>query len=39
MSPWFSASAVAPLIAARWSLAGLDLALLTIAVQLGFVAR
>jgi MFS family permease len=37
MSPWFSASAVAPLIVAEWSLGGLDLALLTIAVQLGFV--
>jgi MFS family permease len=37
MSPWFSASAVAPLIVREWSLAGLDLPLLTIAVQLGFV--
>ncbi len=38
MSPWFSASAVAPLITPALSLHGLDLPLLTIAVQLGFVA-
>ncbi|MBI3752033.1 MAG: MFS transporter [Chloroflexi bacterium] len=38
MSPWFSASAVAPLITPALSLSGLDLPLLTIAVQLGFVA-
>ena len=38
MSPWFSASAVAPLITAQWTLQGMDLPLLTIAVQLGFVA-
>ena len=38
MSPWFSASAVAPLLARDWGLAGLDLPLLTVAVQLGFVA-
>jgi len=37
MSPWFSASAVAPLIAPALSLTGLDLPMLTIAVQLGFV--
>jgi len=37
MSPWFSASAVAPLLTGEWGLAGLDLPLLTIAVQLGFV--
>ena len=37
MSPWFSASAVAPLIVTEWHLTGLDLPLLTIAVQLGFV--
>lgn len=37
MSPWFSASAVAPLIASALSLGGFDLPLLTIAVQLGFV--
>ena len=39
MSPWFSASAVAPLLVGRWGLAGLDLPLLTVAVQLGFVAE
>jgi len=38
MSPWFSASAVAPLLISDWHLGGMDLALLTIAVQLGFVA-
>lgn len=38
MSPWFSASAVAPLLVTDWHLGGMDLALLTIAVQLGFVA-
>ncbi|MEZ5098560.1 MAG: MFS transporter [Thermoleophilia bacterium] len=38
MSPWFSASAVAPLITVDLSLTGLDLPLLTVAVQLGFVA-
>ncbi len=37
MSPWFSASAVAPLITPALALHGLDLPLLTIAVQLGFV--
>ena len=37
MSPWFSASAVAPLITVQLNLSGLDLPLLTIAVQLGFV--
>jgi MFS family permease len=37
MAPWFSASAVAPLLVAEWGLSGLDLPLLTIAVQLGFV--
>jgi MFS family permease len=37
MSPWFSASAVAPLITEQLSLTGLDLPMLTIAVQLGFV--
>ena len=37
MSPWFSASAVAPLITVELSLSGLDLPMLTIAVQLGFV--
>lgn len=38
MAPWFSASAVAPLLTGEWGLAGLDLPLLTITVQLGFVA-
>jgi MFS family permease len=37
MSPWFSASAVAPLITPALSLSGLDLPMLTVAVQLGFV--
>jgi MFS family permease len=35
-APWFSASAVAPLLQADWSLGRLDLPFLTIAVQLGF---
>ena len=34
--PWFSASAVAPLLAAEWHTSGLDLPLLTVAVQVGF---
>jgi MFS family permease len=38
MAPWFSASAVAPQLTGEWGLAGLDLPLLTITVQLGFVA-
>jgi MFS family permease len=38
MAPWFSASAVAPLIASEWSLDRLGLPALTIAVQLGFAA-
>ena len=38
MSPWFSASAVAPSLVADWHLTGLDLPLLTVVVQLGFVA-
>src|SRR5689334_24243216 len=37
-APWFSASAVAPLLAADWHTTGLDLPLLTVAVQLGFAA-
>jgi hypothetical protein len=36
MAPWFSASAVGPALSAEWRLAGMDLALLTIAVQVGF---
>jgi MFS family permease len=35
-APWFGASAVAPLLAAEWHLGGLDLPILTVAVQLGF---
>ena len=38
-APWFSASAVAPLLAAEWHTTGLDLPLLTVAVQLGFARR
>src|SRR3989475_9385528 len=38
MAPWFSASAVAPVLAARWGLGGVGTAWLTISVQLGFVA-
>lgn len=37
-APWFSASAVAPLLQADWKMGRLDLPLLTIAVQLGFAA-
>ena len=37
-APWFSASAVGPLLTADWGLGRLDLPLLTIAVQLGFAA-
>ena len=35
-APWFSASAVAPLLATEWHTTGLDLPLLTVAVQVGF---
>jgi MFS family permease len=38
MSTWFSAAAVAPALAREWHLAPAHLALLTVAVQLGFVA-
>jgi MFS family permease len=38
MAPWFSSSAVAPLLAAEWRLDRLALPVLTIAVQLGFAA-
>jgi MFS family permease len=38
MAPWFSASAVAPALAARWRLDAAGTAWLTISVQLGFVA-
>jgi MFS family permease len=34
--PWFSAAAVAPLISAEWGIDGLQTALLTVAVQVGF---
>jgi MFS family permease len=34
--PWFSASAVSSLLAAEWHTTGLDLPLLTVAVQVGF---
>ena len=36
--PWFSAASVAPLIAEEWRISRLETALLTVAVQLGFVA-
>ena len=35
-APWFSASAVATLLAGEWGTTGLDLPLLTVAVQVGF---
>ena len=35
--PWFSAASVAPLIAAEWQISRVETALLTVAVQLGFV--
>jgi MFS family permease len=38
LAPWFGASAVAPNLVASWTLGGLDLPILTVAVQLGFVA-
>ncbi len=38
LAPWFGASAVAPSLVETWHLGDLDLPLLTIAVQLGFVA-
>lgn len=37
-APWFSAAAVAPSLAVEWATSGLDLPLLTVAVQLGFAA-
>src|SRR5437762_13770294 len=36
MAPWFSSAAVAPLLTAEWHPGRLDLALLTVAVQVGF---
>lgn len=38
MSTWFSAAAVAPSLAADWGLSAAELALLTVGVQVGFVA-
>lgn len=38
MSTWFSAAAVGPALAEAWHLSGPQLALLTVGVQLGFVA-
>lgn len=35
-APWFASGAVAPLLRDEWSASGLELSLLTIAVQLGF---
>src|SRR5262249_59188459 len=37
MSTWFSAAAVAPALARDWHLAPAQIALLTVAVQVGFV--
>ena len=34
--PWFSAASVAPLIAAEWRIDAVEVALLTVAVQVGF---
>jgi MFS family permease len=38
LAPWFSSSAVAPLLADEWHTSGLQLPMLTVAVQLGFAA-
>jgi len=35
-APWFASGAVAPLLAGEWQATGLELSLLTVAVQLGF---
>jgi len=35
-APWFASGAVAPLLRSEWAATGLDLPLLTVAVQLGF---
>ena len=35
-APWFASGAVAPLLRVEWSTTGLDLPLLTVAVQVGF---
>ena len=34
--PWFSAAAVAPLVADSWGISGVETAFLTVAVQVGF---
>ena len=36
LTPWFSAAAVSPLIGAEWSIGSLEIAMLTVAVQVGF---
>jgi MFS family permease len=36
LTPWFSAAAVSPLIAAEWGIGTFEVALLTVAVQVGF---
>jgi MFS family permease len=38
MAPWFSAASVSPLLTIEWQTRGLELPLLTVAVQLGFAA-
>ena len=38
LAPWFSSSAVAPLLADEWHTSGLQLPMLTVAVQMGFAA-
>jgi MFS family permease len=37
-APWFASGAVAPLLSEEWATTGLELPLLTVAVQLGFAA-
>ena len=36
LMPWFSAAAVSPLIGAEWDIGSLEIAMLTVAVQVGF---
>jgi MFS family permease len=38
LAPWFASAAVGPLLAEEWRTTGLELPLLTVAVQLGFAA-
>src|SRR5919198_3739127 len=38
MAPWFSSAAVAPVLRVEWATTGLELPLLSVAVQLGFAA-